>query len=465
MRKCYQPMLAKEVEKPFSSKDWIFEIKWDGFRAIAYVNDEVSLISRNDIDLVRNFPELRELKQLTHNVVLDGEIVVIRDGKSSFQAVQERGKAVKERDIETERVKSPAEYVVFDILEKNGKSLTNLPLMERKRILQDSVEEGEFVTLSDFVEEKGEEYFQAAVENDLEGLIAKRKDSKYHPGVRSPDWLKIKKLKSCDCVIFGYTKGTGVRAKTFGALILGLYDKKTAVFVGKVGTGFSEETLDTLMSKFKNLEVDKAPFNPEIPDEITWLKPELVCEINFDSVTADRKLRMPRFHALREDKSPSKCTVDQLSPSKLAEYVSKRNFAVTTEPKAEVIKSEARIFVVQEHHARRLHYDFRLEDAGLLKSWAVPKGIPESTSERRLAVQTEDHPIDYANFEGTIPAGQYGAGTVKIWDKGTFEVKVWDEDKVEFTLNGKRLKGRYVLVRLKRAGEKSWLMLKGKEDA
>jgi bifunctional non-homologous end joining protein LigD len=104
-----------------------------------------------------------------------------------------------------------------------------------------------------------------------------------------------------------------------------------------------------------------------------------------------------------------------------------------------------------------------LEKEGVLKSWAVPKGIPESSEDKRLAVETEDHPIEYAKFEGPIPAGQYGAGTVKIWDKGTFEVKVWDADKIEFTLNGERLNGRYVLVRLKRAGEKNWLMLKGRE--
>ncbi len=122
------------------------------------------------------------------------------------------------------------------------------------------------------------------------------------------------------------------------------------------------------------------------------------------------------------------------------------------------------IFVIQEHHARALHYDLRLESGGVLKSWAVPKGIPQTSGERRLAVQTEDHPYDYASFEGTIPKGQYGAGTVKIWDKGHFEPKLWEKDKIEFTLNGQTLKGRYVLVRLKKAKEdNAWLLLKGKD--
>jgi DNA ligase D-like protein (predicted ligase)/DNA ligase D-like protein (predicted 3'-phosphoesterase) len=464
MSHSYKPMLAKEAAKPFSDKDWIFEIKWDGFRAIAYVNDEVRLMSRNNIDLITNFPELRELKQLTSNVVLDGEIVVIKNGTANFQAVQERGKAVKPRDIQTESAKSPAQYVIFDILEKNDNPLTNLPLMERKKILHESVREGEHVAISDFIEEKGEDYYEAAVQKGMEGVMGKRKDSLYYPGLRSDSWLKLKKLKSVDCVIFGYTKGTGARGKTFGALILGLYDKGEPVFIGKVGTGFTDKMLEEMSTAFRSLETQNAPFNPEIPDKITWLKPKLVAEIGYQAVTHDRKLRMPRFHGLRTDKTPKECSLNQLFPAELSEYLAKRDFKVTSEPKGDTKTGKPRIYVVQEHQSRRLHFDFRLEKDGVLKSWAVPKGIPETTEDKRLAVQTEDHPIEYAEFAGEIPKGQYGAGTVKIWDKGTFTVKVWEEAKIEFTLNGERLHGRYVLVRLKRAGEKDWLMLKGKED-
>jgi bifunctional non-homologous end joining protein LigD len=185
---------------------------------------------------------------------------------------------------------------------------------------------------------------------------------------------------------------------------------------------------------------------------------------------------MPRFKGLRDDKTPKECTVDQLveiketeakteesSDEKLSEYTSKRNFQQTTEPASGEKKGEKQIFVVQEHHARALHYDLRLEKDGVLKSWAVPKGIPEDSKQRHLAVQTEDHPYDYASFEGTIPKGEYGAGTVKIWDKGQYQAKLWQDDKIEFTLDGQRLKGRYVLVRLKKAkDDKSWLLLKGK---
>jgi DNA ligase D-like protein (predicted 3'-phosphoesterase) len=149
---------------------------------------------------------------------------------------------------------------------------------------------------------------------------------------------------------------------------------------------------------------------------------------------------------------------------KLSEYASKRSFEATPEPKGGEKKPEKLIYVIQEHNARRLHYDLRLESGGVLKSWAIPKGMPETTQERRLAVETEDHPYEYASFEGEIPKGQYGAGTVKIWDKGHYTPKLWEDDKIEFTLDGERLKGRYILVRLRKAEDrKDWLLLKGKD--
>jgi len=231
-----------------------------------------------------------------------------------------------------------------------------------------------------------------------------------------------------------------------------------------VGTGFSEATLRILMGFFEGLKTGERILEvDDVPERITWLKPELVCEVGYQVVTRDFRLRMPRFRGLRRDKAPAECTVDQIRISSLQEYSSKRDFNVTTEPKGVQVVSGSKVFVVQEHDARRLHYDLRLEKEGVLKSWAVPKGIPEKTGERRLAVQTEDHPLEYAGFAGTIPEGQYGAGTVKIWDKGFFELKVWKEDMVEFSLNGERLKGKYVLARFKKAGEKDWVLLKVKD--
>jgi DNA ligase D-like protein (predicted ligase)/DNA ligase D-like protein (predicted 3'-phosphoesterase) len=464
MRQRYRPMFAKSAEAPFSSKDWIFEIKWDGIRAVSYVNEELTIRSRNDKELKVNFPELEELRSLARNAIFDGEIVVMNEGKADFQTVLERSQLASKRDIEFMARDSPATYVVFDILEKNDNSLLDLPLMERKEILKQTLKEGKHVVLSMYVDGQGEEYFEEAVKRGVEGIMAKKKDSRYLPGTRSESWLKMKQIRTCDCVIFGYTAGEGVRKGSFGALILGLYEKNRPVFVGKVGTGFSKATLQELIELFDGLKMNERTLEiVDVPGRITWLRPELVCEIGYQVVTRDSRLRMPRFHRLRTDKAPLECTIDQIRVNSLQEYSSKRDFNVTTEPRGVQAAVGQRVFVVQEHDARRLHYDLRLEKEGVLKSWAVPKGIPEKTGERRLAVQTEDHPLEYASFVGTIPEGQYGAGTVKIWDKGSFEPKVWKEHIIEFSLIGERLKGKYVLARFKKAGEKDWVLLKVKD--
>lgn len=482
-RHIYKPMLAKVAPDAFTDKDWIFEIKWDGFRAISYVDTkQFSIKSRNQKELKNNFPELEELTHLAKGLVLDGEIIVMREGKPDFQDLLKRGQAVSAGEIKQQQGQSPAIYVVFDVLEKNEESLTNLPLIERKKILLDSVTEGPHVVLSDFIEAKGEAYYQLVLEKGLEGVMAKKRDSHYEEGLRTGSWLKIKKIKTCDCVIFGYRIGEQAREKTFGSLVLGLYNRDgKPVYVGNVGTGFTEEMLRLLMDRFDKLKTDAAPFRVEDMERVNWLQPKLVCEVGYQVVTRDMRLRMPRFKRLRDDKPPEQCSLDQIVEAKkleensdevktsevsdkLSEYQSKRKFKETPEPKGGQKPEGKPIFVIQEHHSRRLHYDLRLESGGVLKSWAVPKGMPEDSKQRHLAVQTEDHPYEYASFEGTIPKGEYGAGTVKIWDKGKYETKLWEDDKIEFTLNGEKLHGRYILVRLKKAkDDTSWLLLKGKE--
>jgi DNA ligase D-like protein (predicted ligase)/DNA ligase D-like protein (predicted 3'-phosphoesterase) len=462
-------MLAKEAKAPFSGEDWVFEVKWDGFRAIAYVEEPLSIKSRSGKELKANFPELQELSVLGRNIVVDGEIVVLKGGKPDFQALLKRGQAVSSLEIQRQTKQSPVIYIVFDILEKDGQALTGLSLFERKKILADSLKEGTYVVLSDFIDSQGEAYYQSVLEKGLEGVMAKKKGSLYEEGLRTGSWLKIKKLRTADCIIFGYTKGKQARTNTFGALLLGVYDAdKKPVYLGKVGTGFSEKTLDELTGKFEKLRTHVEPFTAETGDAVTWLEPRLVCEVIYQMLTKDNRLRMARFQRLREDKPVEECTLDQFKENtdpKLSEYIAKRNFQETPEPKGGAKTEEKPIFVVQEHNARRLHWDFRLEKDGVLKSWAVPKGIPEDTKQRHMAVETEDHPLEYAGFEGKIPGGHYGAGTVKIWDKGFFEAKLWESDKIEVTLDGNVLKGRYVLVRLKKGADKDWLLLKGKEKA
>ena len=228
------------------------------------------------------------------------------------------------------------------------------------------------------------------------------------------------------------------------------------------------------------------------PREIEWLRPGVVCEVAYQSLTKDRKLRIPRFIRLRPDKSPWECTTSQLesrpagsgesrdlnnnpiaaahpgsdrgkgrAAPALKEYRKKRNFIVTNEPAGQdIMREQGNYFVVHEHHARNLHFDLRLERDGVLKSFAVPKGMPLAPGEKHLAVGVEDHPLEYGHFEGEIPAGEYGAGTVSIWDNGTYETKHWDDEKIEVRFHGKRLTGLYVLVRFKRAGKNEWLLFR-----
>ena len=459
--KQYKPMLAHPADAPFSSDDWIFEVKWDGIRAISYVKEELSIRSRNHKELTGSFPELSELNDLTRDTVLDGEIIVMKDGKADFQILNQRRQNTEPDEVAYMSGKFPATYIIFDILEKDGEELLDIPLMERKRILKNSVKEGKFVVLSIFVEKTGEAYYQAALGKGLEGIMAKKKQSSYEPGKRSNYWLKIKQEKTCDCVIFGYTKGEGNREKTFGSLILGLYDAAVPVFIGKVGTGFSQEDGENLKLSLDKYKVEQETLTGVDTDrEITWLRPELVCEVGYQSITDDGKLRIPVFKGFREDKNPFEGTIDQIRPA-LSDYAARRDFSRTPEPPVSEEEGKGKSFVVQEHHARRLHYDLRLERDGVLKSWAVPKGVPEKSGDRRLAVQVEDHPLEYRRFEGTIPEGQYGAGTVKIWDKGLYEPIIWEANKIEFIVKGEKMEGRYVLVKFKKAGENNWLLFKG----
>jgi DNA ligase D-like protein (predicted ligase) len=244
-------MLAEPADSPFSGLGWLFEVKWDGIRAVVYVGETISILSRNNNDLTRNFPELAELTKLTSNVVLDGEIIVMKGGRPDFQTVAKRVKASKPGDIEHMASETPCTYVVFDILEKDGESLTGKPLSERKKILRESLRDGKNVIVSSYVVGEGEAYYEAAIAKGLEGVVAKRLDSPYRPGERSREWLKVKRVRTIDCLVVGYTKGTGNRGDSFGALLLGLYEGDKLTYVGRVGTGFTDRSLNELLTAFK----------------------------------------------------------------------------------------------------------------------------------------------------------------------------------------------------------------------
>jgi bifunctional non-homologous end joining protein LigD len=296
-----KPMLSKIREKPFDDKDWIFEIKFDGFRAIAELNNaDVKFYSRNGLYFGDDYPEVfEELKKLDIHAVLDGEIVALdKKGRSSFQLLQE---------VDKNSVRPL--YYVFDLLEFNGKNFRGLPLVQRKKQLQKLIDGNEVIRYSDYVEKEGKKFFDLLVKKNLEGMIAKKSDSIYRDGIRNGDWLKIKFHHEQEAIIIGFTEPQGSR-KYFGALVLGVYKNKELAYVGHVGTGFDEEALKNLFMKMKPMEIDHPPITNEIDTggRVTWIKPELVCNIRFSEWTRDGQMRQPVFLGLRKDKNPREVT-------------------------------------------------------------------------------------------------------------------------------------------------------------
>ncbi|MEO6306239.1 MAG: non-homologous end-joining DNA ligase, partial [Bacteroidia bacterium] len=274
-------MLAKESANVFSDKDWIYEIKWDGYRAIAEVDGtDVSLYSRNGNTFNNSYPVVvQALKKLNVNAVLDGEIVVFgENGDPSFQLLQHY-------DSDSDH---PILYYVFDVLSINGTDTTDLPLLERKKLLKKLLKKNEVVKYSDHIEEYGEEFFDIAKKRNLEGIMAKKADSFYHSGTRTNEWLKIKHHQSQEAIIAGFTEPTGSR-KYFGALVLGIRDGKELKYVGHTGSGFDHESLKKMSALLKPLIQKRSPFKEDVKTNmpVTWVKPKLVCEIKYTEITHD----------------------------------------------------------------------------------------------------------------------------------------------------------------------------------
>lgn len=295
-----QPMLATLITEPFNNKDWLFEIKWDGFRIIAYVNgSDVNLLSRNQKNYTGIFSAVsKELATMNVNVVFDGEMVVVDEtGRSHFQLLQQYQKSGN----------GQLKYYIFDILWYDGKSLVNLPLLERKKILKKILKNNNFNQISEFIESAGVDFFKSAANLGLEGVMAKKMDSTYQPGVRSDNWLKIKSTQRQEVVIGGYTAPRGSR-KGIGALVLGVYDEDhQLIYVGHSGSGLTVDSIKDLKAKLDRLAQDQSPFAepPKTNMPVTWVKPKLVCEIAFNEWTDDNHMRQPIFIGLRDDKKPT----------------------------------------------------------------------------------------------------------------------------------------------------------------
>jgi len=316
------PMLAESTEKPFDDKGWLFEIKWDGYRAIAFIEGgKVRLVSRNQNELTGRYPELKNMPEYVKakTAILDGEVVALDDeGRASFSLMQQRTGFRPGGHRIAAKADIAVLYYAFDLIYLDGYDWRRVNLIDRKKKLREILKEGDALRYSDHYEAQGTALFEIARQKKLEGILAKRSASCYEER-RSRDWLKIKIRHRMECVVGGYTQPEGTRAH-FGSLVLGLYDKeKRLVHVGQVGSGFDQKLLSELFKELDKRETKKNPFYGDVEAlrKVTWVKPELVAEVEYAEWTegansgSGPKLRAPVFLGLRDDKEPRECTLEQ----------------------------------------------------------------------------------------------------------------------------------------------------------
>lgn len=304
-----KPMLAVLTDAPFDSPDFVFEIKYDGMRALAQLDEDgvLNILSRNGRQQAPRFPELAGLggNFLAGEFVVDGEIAALDErGISRFQLLQERLGLTGEAAIEMAAARVPACYFIFDLLFLDGRDLRGLPFTQRRAVLERVMLPHKYVRLSEVFAARGTAFFAAARENGLEGIMAKRKDSIYRSGKRSRDWLKIKVTHEQEFVIGGYSAPGGSR-RYLGSLLLGVYEGDDLVYAGSVGTGFSEDVLRILAEKLERLSRDDPAFtDPPTAEGVTWVEPGLVAQVKFAEWTREGHLRQPVYLGLRDDLDP-----------------------------------------------------------------------------------------------------------------------------------------------------------------
>ena len=303
-----KPMLATLIDEPFNDPDWIFEIKWDGFRALAELRgSQVSIYSRNQLSFNERFPFLvRDLAQLNIDAVVDGEIVVLdKEGKSHFQMLQNN------------QTEENIYFYVFDILFLKGRDLRSLPLVERKSILKSVLKKNSHVRYLEDVDAEGVKFFNLCKKKGLEGIIGKKKESLYETGQRSKAWVKIKADLRQEVIICGFTEPRRSR-KNFGALIIGIYKAGVLHFAGHVGGGFTEKQLEDIKKLLAPVLTQKCPFKsiPKTNTAVTWVKPRFLCEVKFKEWTHAGTMRMPIFLGMRADKPARAVTQEKKQPAK-----------------------------------------------------------------------------------------------------------------------------------------------------
>ena len=411
-----KPMLAYPTDKAFNNKEWVFEIKWDGVRAILFKeNGKIRIQSRTGNDITKKYPEIvnsaGEPLMQCKSAIIDGEIVVLDDnGIPNFQAHQRRMNVETEKEILALSTEVPCTFYAFDVLYQENKSLKKLSYLERRGILSKILRTNDRIKISDYIEEKGIDILKRSKELELEGIIAKHKSSIYRDGLRSRDWLKIKNTKTQDCVVIGYTKGIGNRINLFGSLLLAVYctEETKFRFVGHTGSGFDYELLDRVYSKLQEIKIDSMPIDhlPYMNRETTWVKPVLVVEVKFNEWTKDGIMRTPIFLRFREDKKPAECTIEADNPAKRYSNNSDHEIKEESHNMAEVkISNPNKVYWPKT----REHPEFTKKDLINYYEFIAQSILPH----------LKDRPLSLSRY----PNGIYGK---------SFYHKNWDQAKPDF---------------------------------
>lgn len=298
-----KPMLIVEMQTAFDDPNFIYELKLDGERCIAYLDkSSTDLRNKRNIKMLSKVPELSNIhKQIKHRCILDGELIILKNGVPDFFEIQRRSLMSNTFKIQLASSNYPATFTAFDILYFDDHMVMDLPLLERKELLEKNINENERIAVSRYVEEQGIKFYQLAQQNQLEGIVAKRKDSKYYLDKRTKDWIKIKNLLDDDFVICGYSLKDTVKS-----IALGQYLNDKLIYKGNVSLGISGADFEIIKT------IPRANMQPDnfSSQKIIWIEPKLVCTVKFMMKTANGTLRQPVFKGLRNDKLPKDCTIN-----------------------------------------------------------------------------------------------------------------------------------------------------------
>lgn len=401
----FTPMLAATAEKPPGGPGWIYEIKWDGVRAVCFVeNGSVKLIGRRGTQMDRQYPELRELPKFldARSAVIDGEIAVLDEaGRASFGRIQPRIMASDSGAIEQLARSRPAIFFAFDLVYLDGYDLTRVPLRERKRLLRSIIKPGcPALRFSEDFDADPQHLLEFVRAQGLEGLLAKRADSMYQTR-RAGDWVKIKVALEQDFVIAGWTEG---ERDHFGALILGAYDKGQLIHVGRVGSGFDNKLLPAVKAMLAPLETADCPFAilPDVESLPHWTRPELVCRVKYQMWTHDAKLRAPVFAGMRNDVAPEDCTLTPVEAAPRPPLIvgTHDEAQVNVEGQAIRIKNLNKLFWPREGYTKRDLINYYDAVADLL----IPYWKDRPLSLRRYPDGIEGEAFFQKNVDANFPS-------------------------------------------------------------